>query len=169
MKTNTAVSIGNLALIEKVDGEFRFFDRLFGKLGGRAKNLVSSTKLFFYNRLEECFSTNRLISGYSPELFNLLKFSKLPADRNLYRDLSRLGKNHLFLMENYQRFIVENNLVTDKQFIDFSSSYFEGSGGELGEYGYSRDHEPGKKQLTFGVSVGINGIPSALTIEKIIL
>jgi len=35
-----------LALIEKVDGSYRFFSRVFGNLGGRAKNLVASTKLF---------------------------------------------------------------------------------------------------------------------------
>jgi len=166
MKTNTAVSIGNLALIEKVDGEFQFFSRLFKNLGGRAKNLTSSAKLFFYNRLSDCFSTNRLRSGYQPELFDLLKFPKLPGDRTLYRDLARLGKNHQFILNNYQTIISEENLVTDKQFIDFSSSYFEGKAAAFGEYGYSRDHRPDKKQLTFGISTGINGIPSALTIQK---
>jgi len=166
MKGNVAASIGSLALIEKVDGEHQFFGRVFGGLGGRAKNLVPSTKLFIYNRLGECFATNRLREGYSPELFELLKFTKVPGERSLYRDLERVGKKHQFIMERYQKFIREEGLVADKQFMDFSSSYFEGRADVFGMFGYSRDGQPGKKQLTFGVCTGINGIPCALTIQK---
>ena len=166
MKTNVAVSIGSLALIEKVNGEYQFFSRIFSGVGGKARNLISSTKLFIYNRLDECFSINQIINGYSPELFELLKFKKTPSDRTLYRDLCRIGKNYTFILENYQQFITEDNLVADKQFMDFSSSYFEGKKAAFGALGYSRDNQPGKKQLTFGVSTGINGIPIALTIQN---
>ena len=166
MKNNIAVNIGSLALIEKVDGRSQFFTRVFGGFGGKSKNIVPSTKLFIYNRLDECFSLNRILSGYSKELFELLKYEKTPSERTLYRDLKRIGKNYQFLLERYQHFISEENLVADKQFVDFSSSYFEGKAKALGELGYSRDSQPGKKQITFGVSTGINGIPSALTIQK---
>lgn len=166
MKQNVTVSIGSLALIDKINDEYQFFARVFGGLGGKAKNLVPSTKLFVYNRLSECFATNNLLTGYSAELFELLKFKGQPSERTLYRDLSRIGKNHVFLLEKYQQFLQEENLVADKQFIDFSSSYFEGKAEALGTFGYSRDGQPGKKQLTFGICTGINGIPSALTIQK---
>ena len=167
MKTNVAVNIGSLALIEKVDAEYQFFSRIFGNVGGKAKNLVSSTKLFIYNKLGESFSINKIISGYSPELFELMKFTKAPKERTLYRNLNRIGKNHTLLLEKYQELICDENLVADKQFMDFSSSYFEGKGAEeLGTLGYSRDNQPGKKQLTFGISTGINSIPTALTIQK---
>jgi transposase len=36
----------------------------------------------------------------------------------------------------------------------------------LGKRGYSRDHRPGRLQLTFGISVGLNNIPTMLTIQK---
>lgn len=163
---NVTVSIGSLALIDKINDEYQFFARVFGGLGGKAKNLVASAKLFVYNRLNECFATNNLLTGYSAELFELLKFNGQLSERTLYRDLSRIGKNYVFLLERYQKFISEEGLVADKQFIDFSSSYFEGKAEALGEFGYSRDGQPGKKQLTFGISTGINGIPSALTIQK---
>ena len=166
MKNNVTVSIGSLALIDKVDCEFGFFRRVFGGLGGKAKNFVASTKLFMYNRLSECFATNNLLTGYSSELFELLKFNGQPSERTFYRDITRLGKKHQFILEQYQKLIQEEGLVADKQFIDFSSSYFEGKAEWLGEFGYSRDGQPGKKQLTFGVSTGINNIPSALTIQK---
>jgi len=166
MKNNVAVSIGSVALIEKVNGEFDFFERIFSNISGKARDLISSTKLFIYNRLDECFSINQIIPGYSPELFELLKFKKILSDRTLYRDLSRIGKNYTFILENYQRFIIKEDLVADKQFMDFTSSYFEGKKAAFGALGYSRDHEPGKKQLTIGVSTGINNIPTALTIQN---
>lgn len=166
MKTNTAVSIGSVALIEKVNDEFSFFKRIFASVGGKARSLIASTKLLIYNRLDECFSINQILSGYSQELFELLKFKKTPSERTLYRDLSRIGKNHTFIIENYQRFIKNEELAADKQFIDFTSSYFEGKKAAFGALGYSRDHEPGKKQLTIGVSTGINSIPTALTIQN---
>ena len=166
MKTNAAVNLGSVALIEKVNDEYQFFSRIFSGIGGKAKNLIPSTKLFICNRLDECFSINQIKNGCSSELFELLKFKKVPSDRTLYRDLSRIGKNHTFILGNYQQFIRDENLVADKQFMDFSSSYFEGKKAAFGALGYSRDHEPGKKQLTFGVSTGINGIPAALTIQN---
>lgn len=166
MKTNAAVNLGSVALIEKVNDEYQFFSRIFSGVGGKAKNLIPSTKLFICNRLDECFSINQIRNGCSSELFELLKFKNVPSDRTLYRDLSRVGKNHTFILENYQQFINDKSLVADKQFIDFSSSYFEGKKAAFGALGYSRDHEPGKKQLTFGVSTGINGIPTALTIQN---
>jgi len=46
----------------------------------------------------------------------------MSGDRSLYRDLSRIGKNHTFILENYQQFIRDEELVASKQFIDFSSS-----------------------------------------------
>ena len=166
MKLNTAVNIGSLALIEKVNDEYQFFTRIFGDICGKTRNLISSTKLFIYNRLDECFSINQVIDGYSPELFELLKFKNIPNERTFYRDLSRIGKKYQFILQCYQNFIKAENLVADKQFIDFSSSYFEGKKAAFGALGYSRDHEPGKKQLTFGISTGINSIPTALTIQN---
>jgi transposase len=50
--------------------------------------------------------------------------------------------------------------------VDFSSSYFEGKKCGLARLGYSRDHEPGKPQLIYGISIGANTIPTALTIQK---
>ena len=96
MKNNAAVSIGSVALIEKVNCEYQFFSQIFKGIGGKAKNLIPSAKLFIYNRLDECFSINQLLSGYSPELFELLKFKRSPSDRDLYRNLSRIGQNHFF-------------------------------------------------------------------------
>jgi len=166
MKNNVTFSIGNIALINKVNEKYQLFNKLFDNLGTKAKNIKSSAKLFSYNRLGDCVSINQLTSVYPEELFKKLGYKDMPAERSLYRDLERIGLRVPFLEERYQNIIKEKGLASDKQFVDFSSAYFEGNKSKLGELGYSRDHEPGKEQITFGISTGINNIPSALTIQK---
>ena len=166
MKTNVTFSIGNVALIDKINEKYRLFDRLFDNISTKAKNIKNAAKLFSYNRLGECVSINQLASVYPEELFKKIGYKKMPSDRTLYRDLERIGTRVPFLQERYQKLIKENNLASEKQFIDFSSSYFEGHKSKLAKLGYSRDHEPGKEQITFGISTGMNNIPTALTIQK---
>ena len=163
---NVTFPIGSVAVIDKVNGSFGFSDFLFGRIGGKAKDIKECAKLFVYNRLTACVSVNRLREVYPTELFKQLGFDNMPAERKLYRSLERIGNNHKFVMERYQQLLKKYNFVSDKQFLDFSSSYFEGNKSELGMLGYSRDSRPGKKQLVFGISTGINGIPTALTIQK---
>ena len=76
MNQNITLSIGNLVLIDKVDVEYNYFQRVFHGVGGKANNFVPSAKLFMYDRLGECFSVNQIISGYQKNLFQKLKFSK---------------------------------------------------------------------------------------------
>ncbi len=166
MKPNVTFSIGNVALIDKVNEKFGIFDYLFSNLNCKAKNIKASAKLFAYNRLGDCVSINQITFVYPEELFQQLGYKNIPAERSLYRDLDRIGQRVPFLHGRYQEVIKNNGLASEKQFIDFSSSYFEGNKSKLGELGYSRDHEPGKEQITFGISTGMNNIPTALTIQK---
>ena len=80
--------------------------------------------------------------------------------------MERIGKYFPIIHERYQEFLGKHGLVDDTQIIDFSSSYFEGKKCSLGKLGYSRDKRPDKQQFTFGISTGLNGISSALTIQK---
>ena len=133
MKPNVTYSIGNVALIDKVSEKFGIFDYLFNNLNCRAKNIKSSAKLFAYNRLGDCVSINQITSVYPEELFKQLGYKKIPADRSIYRDLDRIGQRVPFLQNRYQDVIKKNSLVSEKQFMDFSSSYFEGNKSKLGE------------------------------------
>lgn len=166
MKQNVAFPIGNVALIDKIDCETNFFNSVFGGLGGRAKSFISAIKLLANNRLGACLSINRIPEFTPEELFKLLGFQKPAAARTLNRTLERIGEKHQLVLQNYQGWIGGLELVDKTQFIDFTSAYFEGKESPLGELGYSRDGQPGKLQLTIGISVGINGIPTALTIQK---
>ena len=165
MERNISFSIGPLALMERIESKFNLFGIIFEGLGGKAKNLKKSAKLFMYNKLAESIAICRLKDVYPNELFNEIGFIKEPNERAIYRDLARIGKKGQLILEKYQLFLKRNNLVSSEQFMDFSSSYFEGNP-KLGALGYSRDGMPGKKQITFGISTGMNGVPSALTIQK---
>ena len=166
MRENVSFSFGPIKLMNNAENNFHFFENIFRGLGGKAKTLSESAKLFVYNKLSESISINRFTDLCPYELFEELGFNEKVSERTLYRNLERIGDNYKFLMENYQKFLKRNNLVSEKQFIDFSSSYFEGNNSELGALGYSRDQQHGKKQITWGISTGINGVPTALTIQK---
>src|SRR3989344_7177596 len=166
MRNNISFNIGTLILTKKADREFNFFYSLFGSLKGKTKHLIESVKAFINNRLDKCVSLSQIAENYPEEWFECLGFKEAPKGRTLYRDLERIGKKYCFIVEKYQQLLKQKNLLDDKQFIDFSSAYFEGDKAELGELGYSRDSQPGKKQLTFGIQTGINGVPSGLTIQK---
>ena len=47
----------------------------------------------------------------------------------------------------------------DLVFFDTTSIYFEGEGGEIGAYGYSKDHRPDLKQMVVGVVIDDSGRP----------
>lgn len=166
MKQNVTFSIGNLALVEKVDGELDgYLDRVFGNVGGKAKDFVPCVKLLMYNRLGDCLPVSRL-DDYPPELFDRLGFEKPLSHRTFNRTVERIGKSFPFVLLEHQKILKEYDLVSKEQLMDFSSSYFEGNASPLGAKGYSRDGKPGKKQIAFGISTGIDNIPSALTIQK---
>lgn len=166
MRDNVNFAIGSIALMDRVDRKFNFFGQIFSGIANKAKNLKKDAKLFMYNRLGKCVSLSQILSVYPIEAFEQLGFKDAPKERTLYRDLERIGLYHKFIISRYQQLIKNYNLVSKEQFPDFSSSYFEGKKSELGALGFSRDHRPGKEQLTFGISTGSNSIPTALTIQK---
>jgi len=166
MKSNVSIPSGGIVLIDRVDKRFGVFSNIFSGVSGRAKDFIGCVKLHVYNKLAYGVSTHRILDTYPLELAPYLGLSELPTERTLYRTFERIGRCYPVVHERYQRLLEENDLVDDNQVIDFSSTYFEGGKAELGELGYSRDYRPGKKQVTFGVASGLNGIPSALTVQR---
>ena len=77
----------------------------------------------------------------------------------IYRSLDVLVEEKDRIEENLFKNLRESlDLSLDLVFYDLTSSYFEGIGPGLAEYGYSRDHRPDRKQLVLGV-VMAGGIP----------
>jgi transposase len=166
MHKNTTFSLGNIALIDKIDSETNFFASVLGGVGGRSKSFIPSVKLLISNKLNQSVSVNKILDFTPDELLTTLGFEGKISDRSLYRVLERLGERKSIILDQFQRWICHQNLVDPTQFMDFSSSYFEGTKCPLGELGYSRDNQPGKVQIAFGISVGLNNIPTMLTIQK---
>jgi transposase len=166
MHKNITFSLGNIALIDKIDSETRFFESVLEPISGRSKSFIPAVKLLISNKLNQSVSINKLLEFTPDELLKTLGFEDRISERSLYRVLERIGDGYPFVLERFQQWILHQNLVDPTQFVDFSSSYFEGTQCPLGKRGYSRDNQPGKLQLTFGISVGLNNIPTMLTIQK---
>jgi hypothetical protein len=74
MGENISFSFGPIKLMNNADNKFHFFDNIFRGLGGKAKHLKESAKLFTYNKLSESISINRFTDLYPYELFEELGF-----------------------------------------------------------------------------------------------
>ncbi len=166
MTKSVAFSMGHIAAIDKTDSTLGgYFERVFGGIGGRSHDFIPLVKLLIANKLGPSLSVHQLDS-HPIEYLQMLGFQEPPAERNIYRAIERVGSAFAFVLEQHQRVIKEHGLVTHEQFIDFSSTYFEGKAKGIGEFGYSRDDKSGKRQIVFGISTGINGVPSALTVQR---
>jgi transposase len=167
MPENVAFSVGNLAAIDKADSTLDgYFSQVFGGIEGKCRDFLPLVKLLVANKLGPSLSVHRLPSSHPTEFFRMLGFRETPAERNIYRAIERVGAAFALVLDRHQKVLRDHGLISDLQFLDFSSTYFEGKAQGVGDFGYSRDHQFGKRQIVFGVSTGINGIPSALTIQR---
>ena len=79
MKRNISFSAGPFLLIDKIENKYNLFGILFEALGGKAKHLKESAKLFAYNKLAESLSINRIREVYPYELFEEIGLRKIQA------------------------------------------------------------------------------------------
>jgi transposase len=166
MKRNKTYPLGGIVMIEKIEKTYDLFEKLFKGIEGKMKDFIPIVKLHINNKLTYTVSTHQILNTYPEELIYRLGVKEKLSEKKLYRTLKRIGKYFPILHERYQNFLKENDLIDKEQFIDFSSTYVEGEKIELAKYGYSRDKRSDKKQVNFGISTGINNIPTAITIQK---
>lgn len=84
----------------------------------------------------------------------------LPADQQA--DATTAGGRCVKDVIEEKLFTRRRDLFTDLSlvFFDTTSIYFEGEGGEtLGQYGFSKDHRPDRKQMIVGVVLAQDGTP----------
>ena len=91
MKQNVTFSIGNIAIVDKINEKFSLFDSCFDGVFGRAKEVKETAKALAANRLGECVSTHRLTEVYPQEFFRELGFKESPAGGGCPRHLVFLG------------------------------------------------------------------------------
>lgn len=166
MTKNTSIPLGSIVMLKNVEKHYGLFNTLFEGIKGKTTSFVPLTKILTCNKLTHSVSVNQISNTYPLEFMQQLGLKEETGDRTMYRSLERVGNFFPIVMDQYQRFIKDHDLIEDEQIIDFSSSYFEGKQAKMGKKGYSRDKKPGKLQVTFGISTGITGVPTALTIQK---
>ena len=154
-------------MIHQIENRYGLFQSLFSDTGIKTKQFIPLVKLLVGNKLTHAVSIRQIPETYPLEFSRQLGMNEPLAERTLYRTLERIGKNFPVFLERYHQLLKKHNLIDHEQIIDFSSSYLEGGEkSELASYGYSRDKRPDKLQINFGIATGINGIPTAITIQK---
>jgi len=154
-------------MIHQIENRYGLFQGLFSDIGIKTKQFIPLVKLLVGNKLTHAVSIRQIPETYPLEFSRQLGMNEPLAERTLYRTLERIGKNFPVFLERYHQLLKKHNLIDHEQIIDFSSSYLEGGEkSELASYGYSRDKRPDKLQINFGIATGINGIPTAITIQK---
>ncbi len=166
---------GNVRANARKIGPVLIFERLWEELGIRkAISKVLSGRRFQFDVERAIFLTtlHRLLISGSDRFCNRWKRDYCVEGveelelHHLYRAMAFLGETY---EEGYQKdrieehiFSFNRDLFTDLEmvFFDTTSIYFEGKGGEeLGEYGYSKDHRPDRKQMVVGVVIDNHGMP----------
>ena len=170
IKTNSNISfpVGTTISVKNYS-KFLEFGTIFSKFKQRGIPLLNIVEAVISYKLTENLSLTKASDWINRvdvlEEFNIKSFEQ----RTLFRAIEIIG-------ENYQTVILDilDILFTKYGFehtdvnMDWSSLILWGIKSTLGKYGYSRDHRPDKKQITFGVTElrkPIN-IPIGLTIAE---
>ncbi|MEA3378932.1 MAG: hypothetical protein U9Q69_04820 [Nanoarchaeota archaeon] len=74
MDRSVSFSIGNVALIDKINAQYGYFEHMFSGFYAKAENFIPTIKLFIANRLGKCVSVNRFRDVYPDEFFEKLDF-----------------------------------------------------------------------------------------------
>ena len=163
---NISFPVGTALAVKKYS-EKLCFSHIFSKFKQRGVPLKGLVEALISYKLTENLSLTRGSSWINRlevlEEFGLQSFEQ----KTLYRAIETIG-------ENYQEIILDLQDVLFNQYdfvhtdinMGWSSLILWGDKANLGQYGYSRDHRPDKKQVMFGITElrkPIN-IPIGLTI-----
>ncbi len=164
---NICFPIGTIAAVKNF---FQMLDLngLFWKHKQKGRDLSSLTEALVSYKLTENLSISKASEWINRDpvrdIFELKSFE----DKTLYRALDILGENREEIMFDIQtclfnKFDFEHTDVN----LDWSSLILWGLKAKLGKLGYSRNHRPDKKQITFGIAELSNpiNIPIGLTVQ----
>ncbi len=136
--------------------------QIISKQSSRKKNLVLAMIVARIinpkSKLATCRGFNHQTCSNS--LGQLLNLENAKSDE-LYEALDWLLENQSKIEDKLAtKHLISGSLVL----YDVTSSYLEGTGCELGEYGYNRDKKRGKTQIVFGLLCDANGCPIAVEV-----
>ena len=165
---NISFPIGTALAVKKYSEKLHF-EQIFSKFKQRGIPLKGLVEALISYKLSENLSLTRGSDWINRDEvlkeFGLKSFEQ----KTLYRAIEIIGAN-------YQEEILDLQDILFSQYnfehtdinMDWSSLILWGNKANLAKYGYSRDHRPDKKQITFGVTELRNpiNIPIGLTIAK---
>ncbi len=149
---NISFPVGTILTVKKYSKKLDF-EHIFSKLKERGVPLKGLVEALISYKLSENLSLSRGSDWINRkevlDEFNLKFFEQ----KTLYRAIETIG-------ENYQEIILDLQDILFSQYdfnhtdinMDWSSLILWGDKANLAKYGYSRDHRPDKKQITFGIT-----------------
>ncbi|MFH1511370.1 MAG: IS1634 family transposase [Candidatus Woesearchaeota archaeon] len=164
---NISFPIGTALAVQKYSQQLEF-EAIFSKFKAKGIPLAHLVEALLTYRLTENGSTSKASDWINRsevlKVFHLHEFD----ERTLFRVLETVGANYeeIILLLQDRIFELYNFLHTNTN-LDWTSFILWGTSAEMGEYGYSRDHRPDKKQITVGLAELANpiNIPIGLTIQ----
>jgi transposase len=165
---NISFPIGTAIAVKEYSKKLRF-EEIFSKFKQRGVPLTGIIEALISYKLTENLSLTRGANWINRlevlNEFGLQSFEK----RTLFRAIETIGKNYSEVILDLQDVLFSHyNFCHTDINMDWSSVILWGDKANMGKYGYSRDHRPDKKQITFGITElrkPIN-IPIGLTIAK---
>ena len=170
LKTNYNISfpVGTTISVKNYT-KFLEFGRIFSKFKQRGISLLNMVEAVISYKLTENLSLTKA-SDWINRIEVLDEFGlKSFEQRTLFRAIETIGDNYQTIILDLQDILFSKYDFSHTDInMDWSSLILWGDKSALGKYGYSRDHRPDKKQITFGVAElrkPIN-IPIGLTIAE---
>jgi transposase len=165
---NISFPVGTAITVKKYSKKLDF-PSIFGKFKQKGISLVGLINALISYKLSENLSLTRgsdwINRNEVLQEFNLKSFEQ----KTLYRAIEIIGENYQEVILNLQDILFNQyNFEHTDVNMDWSSLILWGDKARLAKYGYSRDHRPDKKQITFGITElrkPIN-IPIGLTIAQ---
>ncbi|MCP4557317.1 MAG: transposase [Herbaspirillum sp.] len=165
---NISLPVGTTISVKNYS-KFLELGTIFSKFKQKGIPLLNILEAIISYRLTENISLTRASNWINREEvleeFGLKKFEQ----RTLFRAIETIGENYRTIILDLQDIIFDKYDFSHTDVnMDWSSLILWGNKSELGKHGYSRDHRPDKKQITFGVTElrkPIN-IPIGLTIAE---
>ena len=138
-------------------------------LGGvpRKARVAQLVETMVLNRLDDPTSKYGLLEWLKDSATPFLLGYRLDGihDNLFYRTMDRLwARKDTLERRIYERVVKPNTQSPGVLCHDLTSSYYEGEGGPLARFGYSRDHRNDRPQIEWGMVVTPEGLPITLQV-----
>ena len=164
---NISFSVGTALAVRKYGSKLDF-EHVFGRYKKRGVSISRLLEALLTYRLTENQSTCKASDWINrPDVLSTFELEAF-EERTLFRLLETIGEHYeeiIFAIQDIV-FSIYDFPHTDTN-LDWTSLVLWGKQAALGEYGYSRDHRPDKKQITVGIAELASpiNIPIGLTIQ----